>query len=95
MGVPYRLLEFGAEMGVKAGYHEEPDDESDVDDVIHRLLLLVVSNLDFEFLYIVASRSWVISRVAFASQADGGDLARPLTDRRLDTPSGIPLEAQL
>jgi hypothetical protein len=28
------LLEFGAEMGVKAGYHEEPDDESDVDDVI-------------------------------------------------------------
>jgi hypothetical protein len=36
-------------MGVKTGYHEEPDDESDVDDVIHRLLLLVVSNLDFEF----------------------------------------------
>jgi hypothetical protein len=28
-------------------------------------------------------------------QASGGDLARPLTDRRLDTPSGIPLEAQL
>jgi hypothetical protein len=34
-------------------------------------------------------------RVAFASQLLGGDLARPLTDRRLDTPSGIPLEAQL
>jgi hypothetical protein len=43
-------------MGVKAGYHEEPDDESDVDDVIHRLLLLVVSHLDFECLYIVASQ---------------------------------------
>jgi hypothetical protein len=40
----YRLVEFGAEMGVKAGYQEEPDDESDVDEVIHRLLLLVVSN---------------------------------------------------
>jgi hypothetical protein len=34
-------------------------------------------------------------RVAFASQAFGGDLARPLTDRRLETPSGIQLEAQL
>ena len=47
-------------MGVKAGYHEEPDEQSDVDDVIHSLLLLVVSYLDFEFLYKVASRSWVI-----------------------------------
>jgi hypothetical protein len=44
-------------MGVKAGYHEEPDEQCDVDDVIHSLLLLVVSNLDFEFLYKVASRS--------------------------------------
>jgi AcrR family transcriptional regulator len=34
-------------------------------------------------------------RVAFASQAVGGDLARPLTDRRLDTPSGIRLEVRL
>jgi len=41
-------------MGVKAGYHEEPDEQSDVNGVIHRLLLSVVSNLDFEFLYIVA-----------------------------------------
>ena len=47
-------------MGVKAGYHEEPDEQSDVDDVIHSLLLLVVSNIDSEFLYKVASRSWVI-----------------------------------
>jgi hypothetical protein len=47
-------------MGVKAGYHEEPDERSDVDDVIHNLLLPVVSNLDFEFLYKIASRSWVI-----------------------------------
>ena len=47
-------------MGVKAGYHEETDEQSDVDDIIHSLLLLVVSNLDFEFLYKVASRSWVI-----------------------------------
>ena len=36
-------------MDVKAGYHEEPDEQSDVDDVIHRLLLLVVSNVDFQF----------------------------------------------
>src|ERR1700693_2614992 len=36
-----------------------------------------------------------LGRVAFASQEFGGDLARPLTDRRLDTPSGIPLGAQL
>jgi hypothetical protein len=43
------LLEFGAEVGVKAGYHEEPDEQSDVNGVIHRLLLSVVSNLDFEF----------------------------------------------
>jgi hypothetical protein len=41
-------------MGVKAGHHEEPDEQSDVNGVIHRLLLSVVSNLDFEFLYIVA-----------------------------------------
>jgi len=34
-------------MGVKAGYHEETDEQSDVDDIIHSLLLLVVSNLDF------------------------------------------------
>ncbi len=47
-------------MGVKAGYHEETDEQSDVDDIIHSLLLLVVSNLDCEFLYKVASRSWVI-----------------------------------
>jgi hypothetical protein len=47
-------------MGVKAGYHEETDEQSDVDDIIHSLLLLVVSNLDFEVLYRVASRSWVI-----------------------------------
>jgi hypothetical protein len=47
-------------MGIKAGYHEEPNEQSDVDDVIHSLLLLVVSNLDFEFLYKVASHSWVI-----------------------------------
>jgi hypothetical protein len=47
-------------MGVKAGYHEEPDEQSDVDGVIHSLLLLVVSNLDSEFLYKVASHSWVI-----------------------------------
>jgi hypothetical protein len=36
-------------MGVKAGHHEEPDEQSDVDDIIHSLLLLVVSNHDFEF----------------------------------------------
>jgi hypothetical protein len=47
-------------MGVKAGNHEEPNDQFDVEDVIHSLLLLVVSNFDFEFLYKVASRSWVI-----------------------------------
>ena len=47
-------------MGVKAGYHEEPEEQSDVDDVIHRLLLPIVSNIDCEFLYRVTSRSWVI-----------------------------------
>ena len=31
----------------------------------------------------------------FASQPLGGDLARPLTARRLDTPSGIRLEVRL
>jgi hypothetical protein len=57
------LLDSGAEKGEKAGYREEPDDQPDVDDVIHRLLLPIVSNFDSGFLYIVRSRSWVIKNV--------------------------------
>jgi len=70
-------------MGVKAGYHEETYEQSDVDDIIHSLLLLVVSNLDFEFLYKVASRSWVIKNPPKPIKIvlRFGRLCRSLSDR--------------
>jgi hypothetical protein len=79
-------------MGVKAGCHEEPDEQSDVDDVIHSLLLLVVSNLDFEFLYKVASRSWVIKnppkRIKIVLRF--GRLWRSLSGRDESAPASLP-----